>query len=308
MPLCIETNEISFSYGKFEALKNVSVNVPYKSIYGFLGPNGAGKTTTIRLILNLLKPGKGNITLFGKNLQKHVPGIFSNIGAMIEEPSLYKHLSARENLNITATLRNVQKNRIEEVLKIVKLTRDADRPVKQFSTGMKQRLGLALALLPDPELLILDEPTNGLDPLGIIEMRELIIKLNREHHKTIFLSSHLLSEIEKLCSHTSIIHQGKLVFQGNIKEMDSLRKHSANLIIDTGQPEKVRQILSEKFQKTCEIQSDQTLETPYVSKEENALIIKECIEKELDIFSVSIRKSNLEEMFLSITKNDTDHV
>ncbi|WP_207430852.1 ABC transporter ATP-binding protein [Sabulibacter ruber] len=215
----IQTQDLRYRYGSREILTGLHLNIPKGSIYGFLGPNGAGKTTTIRLLLGLLKPSGGSIQLFGKELGRNRVEVLRQIGALIEVPSLYRHLSGRDNLEVLRRLLGVDKKRVEIVLEIVRLQQDAHRPVKHYSLGMCQRLGIALALLSDPELLILDEPTNGLDPSGIREMRELLIDLNQEHGKTIFLSSHLLSEIEKTVTHLSILHQGRLSFEGSVQEL-----------------------------------------------------------------------------------------
>ena len=203
----IQTRGLDFYFKDFKALDQVNLNVPAGSIYGFLGPNGAGKTTTIRILLDLFHPKPGQVQVFGKDLGKNRVEILGKIGALIENPSIYKHLSGRQNLEVIRKMVGVPKSRIDEVLQIVRLVDNADKRAKNYSLGMCQRLGLAAALLTDPELLILDEPTNGLDPSGIIEMRELIIRLNKEHGKTIFLSSHILSEIEKLATDVAIIDQ-----------------------------------------------------------------------------------------------------
>jgi ABC-type multidrug transport system ATPase subunit len=216
MPTAIQTNLLSFAFGKRTVVNNLSLNVPEGSIYGFLGPNGAGKSTTIRLLTGMLLSDKDNIFLQGRSLRQHLPGIFRGIGTLIESPSLYGHLTARENLRVIATLRGLPAARIDAVLDIVRLKTVQNRKVAHFSLGMKQRLGIALALLPNPGLLILDEPANGLDPSGIIEIRDLIKHLHREEGKTIFVSSHLLAEVEKTCTHIGIIHKGTLRYENSL--------------------------------------------------------------------------------------------
>jgi ABC-2 type transport system ATP-binding protein len=229
--LALETRNLSFSFTrKQKVVNNVSLQVPDQSIYGFLGPNGAGKTTTIRLLTAMLLSNEDNIWLLGKSLLKTKPAIFEAVGALIETPSLYLHLTARENLKIIATLRNIGDDRINEVLSIVKLSVAANKKVKEFSLGMKQRLGIAMALLPNPQLLILDEPANGLDPHGIIEIRELLISLNKDYGKTIFISSHLLGEVEKTCTHIGIINQGSLKYQGTLEDMRSTANSAGQVI------------------------------------------------------------------------------
>ena len=200
--------DFSFSSGR-KVLNDINLAVPKGSIYGFLGPNGAGKTTTLRLILGLIKSSGDKVKIFGQDLNKERIFILHRIGSLIEQPSLYLHLTARENLEVFRLSYGSDEKRIKEVLEIVGLSDTADKKARAFSLGMKQRLAIAIALLHDPELLILDEPSNGLDPNGIIEMRKLIIKLNQEFGKTILISSHLLTEMEKMATHLGIIHQGR---------------------------------------------------------------------------------------------------
>lgn len=216
----IQTNNLNFRYGKQrKVLDDVSLNIPKGSIYGFLGPNGAGKSTTMRLLTGILAEQDDAISIFGKSLKTQLPEVFENIGSLVESPALYLHLSGYNNLKYIAKLRNIPETRINEVLELVDLTRDAKRRAKQYSLGMKQRLAIAMALLSEPKLLLLDEPVNGLDPNGIQDIRKLLVKLNRENGVTIFVSSHLLAEIEKMCTHVGIISNGKLRFEGTIDEL-----------------------------------------------------------------------------------------
>lgn len=196
---CIETEQLSFQYSKNEMIiNNIDLKVPQSSIYGFLGPNGAGKTTTLKLLLGLLKQNTGSIKIFEQPFENNRIEILKKIGSLIEAPSFYSHLTAIENLRILQRVFQCSKSRIYEVLDIVGLSSVSKKKTINFSFGMKQRLGIAIALLHSPELLILDEPTNGLDPNGIIEIRELLIKLQKENNITILVSSHLLSEVEKI--------------------------------------------------------------------------------------------------------------
>src|ERR1700712_2350567 len=220
--MVISTNNLTFTFGNQTVVKSLSLQVPEGSIYGFLGPNGAGKTTTIKLLLNLLKTQEGSIHIFEKELQSNRIEILSQIGSLIEQPAIYLHLSGKENLLNRALLLQVSEQRVDEMLKLVHLTDAAHKKAGKYSLGMKQRLGIALALLPDPQLLILDEPTNGLDPNGIIEVRELLIRLVTQHNKTVFISSHLLAEGERMATHVGIINFGELLFQGSIGELQAL--------------------------------------------------------------------------------------
>ena len=206
----IKTSGLTYQYAAgIKTLSDIHLEVKKGSIYGFLGPNGSGKTTTISLLLGLLNNQEGEIEIFGKRLNSDRINILKKIGSLIETPSLYGHLNAKENLEIYRAVYDAPKKRIPEVLEIVGLKDTGKKLVKKFSLGMKQRLSIALALLPNPELLILDEPSNGLDPAGIIEFRELIKNLNRKYNMTILILSHLLGEVEKMVSHLGIIYKGR---------------------------------------------------------------------------------------------------
>jgi ABC-2 type transport system ATP-binding protein len=216
----IQTQSLSFEFSKNrKVLDDISISVPKGSIYGFLGPNGAGKSTTMRLLTGIIPEQGNSIQLFGKPLHEQLPEVFTKIGSLVESPALYLHLSGINNLKYIAKLRGISDEKIPEILEIVNLTKDGNRKAKQYSLGMKQRLAIAMALLSEPELLLLDEPVNGLDPNGIVEMRKLLVKLNQEKGVTIFVSSHLLSEIEKMCTHVAIINHGKLQFEGTMKAL-----------------------------------------------------------------------------------------
>ena len=228
----ILVKEVWKSYGTLQAVRGVSLNVPPQSVFGFLGPNGAGKSTTIRLVLGLQRSDRGEIDLFGRPLAKERLTLLRRIGSLVEAPSLYPHLTGRENLEIHRRLLNLHKSNIDEALATVDLTAAADRLVRGYSSGMKQRLGLAQALLGNPELLILDEPTNGLDPAGIHEIRELIHSLPARRGVTVFLSSHLLSEVEQLATHLAIISSGEVKFQGARNDLRALSRPTVLLEVD----------------------------------------------------------------------------
>jgi ABC-type multidrug transport system ATPase subunit len=223
MRKAIEIDSLDFYYGNQHILKNIQLDVPIGSIYGFIGHNGAGKTTTIKILLNLLNADKGKVKIFGSDLAEHRNDCLAKIGALVEYPGIYAHLSAFENLKAKAIIFNISDDRIIEVLKLVKLFDVKDKKAGKFSQGMKQRLGIGLALLSNPELLILDEPTNGLDPSGIVEIRNLLIDLS-ELGKTIFISSHLLSEIEKFATHIAMIDHGEIKFKGKIADIHNTQK------------------------------------------------------------------------------------
>ena len=229
MGTVITTDSLTKKYGKKDVVKDLDLRVPGGSIYGFLGPNGAGKSTTMKMILGLIKPSKGKITVLGKEVnEKNRLSVLRNTGSLIESPSYYGHLSGAENLEIICTLKNVPPSEIQRVLKIVRMEKQKDKKVSQYSLGMKQRLGLAAALLGNPKILLLDEPTNGLDPAGIQEMRELICSLPNQYGMTVLVSSHLLSEIDQMATHVGIINQGELIFQDSLS---ALHKHSHSRLI-----------------------------------------------------------------------------
>ena len=220
----ISTEAIAKLFSGKTAVRDVSLRVQPGSIYAFLGPNGAGKSTTIRMLLGLIRPSRGNIAIFGLDLRHHRNQILAHVGSLVETPSVYEHLSARENLEIPRRILDAPRSDIDRVLRIVGLEFASRKLVRTFSLGMKQRLGLAQALLGKRELLILDEPTNGLDPAGIQEMRSLIRQLPAEHGVTVFLSSHLLTEVEQVATHVGMLSQGELVFQGTIGELEGMRR------------------------------------------------------------------------------------
>jgi ABC-2 type transport system ATP-binding protein len=223
MTMAIRTQGLTRVFRGGQGVHQLDLEVPEGAIYGFLGPNGAGKTTTIRLLLGLLQPDAGEVWLFGRRLTRADREALGGMGAMVENPSLYPHLSARDNLEVTRRLIGAPAARIDEILRIVHLEQHAHRRVREYSLGMRQRLGIALALLNRPRLLILDEPTNGLDPAGIAEMRRFIKRMTQELGLSVFLSSHLLTEVEQLATHVGVIHEGRLLFQGTL---DDLRERS----------------------------------------------------------------------------------
>ncbi len=299
----IETKNLNFSFNAKQAvLKNLNLKIERGSIYGFLGPNGAGKTTTIRLLLGLLDYPKNSIRLFGKELSKDRIEIFSKIGSLIEQPSLYEHISGYDNLEITRRIRNIRKERTAEVLQLVRLTDASHKKVKAYSLGMKQRLGLAIALLSEPELLILDEPVNGLDPNGMVEIRELLKNINKDFGTTVFLSSHLLSEIEKVVTHIGIINMGELLFQGTMQELHNLQNNQSVLHLETANDIAAFELLRDKYNiyKTGE-----ELKITYQSKEQVAQIVRELTGSNIDIYEVAIENKDLEELFLQMTEDYT---
>jgi len=300
--LIIQTQGLDFSFNRSaKILDNVSLNVPQGSIYGFLGPNGAGKTTTLRLVLGLLRIQKGKIEIFGKNFLQHRIPVLKRIGSLIEQPSLYGHLTAKENLEIYRLIYQCNKSRIAEVLNIVGLENTGSKKAKQFSLGMKQRLSIAIALLHQPELLILDEPTNGLDPNGIIETRELIKKLNQEHNTTILVSSHILNEVERMATHVGIIHKGKMLFQGTLNELQQMKTRQTLLEVATNDNAKAVDILGLKYMPK---QQNGKIVLPFTNNEQSAVINRLLIQNGIDVYSLHPQQNDLEQLFIDITSDN----
>ena len=301
MTYSIETKNLSHQFSPGNALlKNINLKVPEGSIFGFLGKNGAGKTTTLKLILGLLKIQQGDVSIFGQTLAKHRISILKEIGSLIESPSFYGHLSARDNLMILQKIYQCPKERIEEVLAVVGLADVGKKKVHQFSLGMKQRLSIGIALLHQPKLLILDEPTNGLDPNGIIEIRTLLKNINAKFGTTIIISSHLLSEIEKMVSHLAIINEGTLVFQGAFDALKLKQKELATIKIETNDlPETCEILIARGLQPTIK---QEAVIIKSVAPSELAQIIKTLIIKGLEVYQVTGETMDLEAMFINLTE------
>ena len=298
---CVETRGLSHGFAGHPAVLNsINMQVPTGSIYGFLGPNGAGKTTTLRLLLGLISKQQGEIMLFNKTLKGNRIEILKQTGTMIESPSLYGHLTATENLLLYQKLFQCQRSRIKEVLDTVGLSNTGNKKAGEFSLGMKQRLSLAVALLHNPSLLILDEPTNGLDPNGIIEIRDLLKKLNETLAVSIIISSHLLSEIEKLVTHVGIISKGTMVFQGTLESLVNKQQQHANLVIDTSNLPLSAEI-ARQFEPTATTANGKLL-MPIPSKETIATINRAFVQAGIDVYEMSTNKKDLESIFMELIK------
>ena len=227
MNYILETNGLSKQSGNSYRVNDLSMVVPENCVYGFLGPNGAGKSTTLKMILGLIQPSQGSIKLFGTVMNSaNRLSILRQTGSLIENPGGYGHLTGLENMQIIQKLKGVNEAEISSALKTVRLYEQRDKKLSNYSLGMKQRLGIAMAILGDPKLLILDEPTNGLDPAGIQEMRQLICSLPKERNMTVIISSHLLSEIEQMADQVGIIHHGRMLYQGSLADLET---HGDNL-------------------------------------------------------------------------------
>ncbi len=296
---CLETHGLFHRYSSGDiVLEEIDLQVPQGSIYGFLGPNGAGKTTTLRLILGLLKKQRGTIAIFGQSLETCRVEILRRVGVLIETPSLYDHLTSRENLTLLQKIYQCPDDRIHQVLEQVGLSATGSKKVGRFSLGMKQRLGIAVALLHGPELLILDEPTNGLDPNGMIEMRDLLLRLNRENGLTILLSSHLLLEIEKLVTHLGIISRGRMVFQGTLDELKQKQQRTLSSFVCTSDDKQALKIIGEADKHATCVKGKIVLSA--LSKERMAGLNRRLVESGLDVHEIGTTSNDLESIFLEL--------
>lgn len=294
----IQTNGLTRRFHNITAVDHVTLQVPQGSIYGFLGPNGAGKTTTIRLLLRLIRPNEGAVHIFGLSLPQQRQAILRKVGAFVELPSLYPHLTGYENLDITRRLLGADRQKINDVLKIVRLEKDSKRLVRGYSLGMRQRLALALALLGDPELLILDEPTNGLDPAGIQEMRALIRHLATERGITIFISSHLLNEVEQIATHVGIVFKGKLIFQGALNQLQA--ESESYIQIKTDQAEAAFQLLAKNGFMVQRFSNDElhVANDPQINP---SAITKLLVQNQVEVSQINRINPSLEEIFMRLT-------
>ncbi len=296
----IEVRGLTKDFKEIRAVDSLSVNVYRGDVFGFLGPNGAGKSTTIRMLLTLIRPKEGSIKIFGKSLMEDRNDILKDIGAIIENPAFYNYLSAYKNLEILSRMsgREISSNKIMETLETVGLKERSASKVKTYSHGMKQRLGIAQALLHDPELIILDEPTTGLDPQGMKEIRDLINYLSKEKNKTIFLSSHILSEVEQVANRMIIINKGKTVVEGKVQEL--LDSAEMKVTIEVDDVEAAGQLIKDSgwAGKLLSINNNKMVFD--VKTDEIALLNKYLVSNNISVSSIVPTRS-LEEYFLKIT-------
>jgi ABC-type multidrug transport system ATPase subunit len=295
----VEVKHLVKHYGKFKAVEDVSFDVFQGDVFGFLGPNGAGKSTTIRTMLSLIRPTNGELRLFGKDLLTDRNYILRKIGCIVEKPDFYKYLSAQKNIELFARISgvDVDKKKIQEIIEFVGLKGREKDKVAGFSHGMKQRLGIAQTLIHDPELIILDEPTTGLDPQGIIDIRNLILQLKNERHKTVVLSSHILSEIELIANRMVIINKGKSIVQGSVKDL--LNAQELIVLFAVDDVEKAKEVLQQanKSQLVHKIEDNNLL--LHLSQEEIPWINKLFCDKAIQVFSIE-SKRKLEDYFLKL--------
>lgn len=297
MTYSIQISNLSHHFdNQQKVLNNINISVPEGSIYGFLGPNGAGKTTSLRLMLGLLQKQGGKIKILGKTFENNRIEILKQTGSLIEYPSIYGQLTAKENVLVWQKIYQCPQSRIEEVLHIVGLSETGNKKTSNFSLGMKQRLGLAIAMLNKPSILILDEPTNGLDPNGIIEIRELLIKLNQEQGITIVISSHLLSEIEKLVTHIGLMHKGNMLFEGTLNELLTTQKKASFVLANTSNNSKAMEILQQNYKVALQ---NNSLQINVHTDEEIAKIVDFLVQKSISVYEIRRNNTDLESIFMN---------
>ena len=291
----LKIENLNTSYGQNLVLKDINLEIKEGSIFGLIGPNGAGKSTLMKYILGLVEKNSGKITLYGKEInEKNQKETNKNLGSLIEAPSFYDHLTAYDNLDLICDMKNINKDKIDKTLRDVGLIKSKDKKVREFSLGMKQRMGIAIALIGNPKFLILDEPINGLDPYGIEEMRDLFKSIVKNSNTSILISSHILDEIEKISTHIGILKNGSLTYSGSLEEYREL--HPPVIVLKTSDNLKASKILALSQENII----DDYLVLGNKSKEEVAKIIKTLV-KDLDIYRVEKRKESLEKLFIKET-------
>ncbi|MBC9934507.1 ABC transporter ATP-binding protein [Chitinophaga qingshengii] len=299
MKYCVEVSGLAYQFGKGDpVLRDIQLQVPQGAIYGFLGPNGAGKTTTLRLITGLLRMQAGSVQVLGQSFPRHRLDILRQVGCLIESPAIYEHLSATENLLVLQRIYQCPRSYIADALQTVGLAAVAGKKAGQFSLGMKQRLALAMALLHRPKLLILDEPTNGLDPNGIIEMRELLKKINREQGISILISSHLLPEIERLATHIGIISKGRMVFEGSLEQLSGLRQQVQGCLLDTTDNTAALQLLS--TYEICVVTDTGRIQLPALPVAAIAELNTHLVQRGIGVYGIQPVKNDLETIFMDL--------
>lgn len=296
----LELKNVSKTFGKRKVIDNLSLEVKEGEIFGFLGPNGSGKTTTIKMILKLIDNDEGTIKVNGYDTEKQFEKAMECIGAIVENPDMYKYMSGIDNLKLHARIRNVSKQRIDEVLKLVELDNRSKEKVGKYSLGMKQRLGLAITLLHKPKVLILDEPTNGLDPAGIKKLRDILKEISHKDGVAVFVSSHILSEMQLMCDRVAVIDNGKIV---KIEEISSEEEEKTEVLdVKVKNIEKAQKILKEKFNLESKLEQNNieiTVETEKVPE-----IIKELAIADVEIKAIIPKEHTLEEIFFDATKGE----
>lgn len=294
--MIVATDNLSKEYDGVYRVQELDIRIKEGDIYGFLGPNGAGKSTTMKMLLGLVKPTSGTIEIMGKPFnEKNRRDILSSVGSLIESPSYYGHLTGRENMEIIRRLLDLPKKNIEEAVHIVRMENQMEKKVKNYSLGMKQRLGIAMALARFPKLLILDEPTNGLDPTGIEEMRELIKMLPKQYGMTVMISSHILSEIDQMATVVGIINQGCLIFQEKMSVLDMQRE--PQIILRTSDNNHAFQLLK----KANPQRTTDGLQIGALTDEQTGAVVQCLCSNGISVYRVEEHRESLEDIFLNLT-------
>lgn len=294
--MIVATDNLSKEYDGVYRVQELDIRIKEGDIYGFLGPNGAGKSTTMKMLLGLVKPTSGTIEIMGKPFnEKNRRDILSSVGSLIESPSYYGHLTGRENMEIIRRLLDLPKKNIEEAVHIVRMENQMEKKVKNYSLGMKQRLGIAMALARFPKLLILDEPTNGLDPAGIEEMRELIKMLPKQYGMTVMISSHILSEIDQMATVVGIINQGCMIFQEKMSVLDMQRE--PQIILRTSDNNHAFQLLK----KANPQRTTDGLQIGALTDEQTGAVVQCLCSNGISVYRVEEHRESLEDIFLNLT-------
>ena len=294
--MVVSTENLSKEYDGIYRVNDLDIQINEGDIYGFLGPNGAGKSTTMKMLLGLVKPSKGSIEIMGMSFnEKNRQEILKSVGSLIESPSYYGHLTGRENMEIIRRLLGLPRKNIEEAVHIVRMEKQMDKKVKNYSLGMKQRLGIAMALARRPKLLVLDEPTNGLDPAGIEEMRELVKTLPTKYGMTVMISSHILSEVDQMATVVGIINHGELIFQENMSVLDAQRQ--PYIILRTSDNNLACQIL----RNMNPLRTGDGLQLGALSDEQTGKVVQNLCANDIAVYRVEEHRESLEDIFLNLT-------
>ncbi|MNW26197.1 Daunorubicin/doxorubicin resistance ATP-binding protein DrrA [compost metagenome] len=299
MSVIVSTRKLTKQYGRVNVVDQLNLEIREGEIYGFLGPNGAGKSTTLKMLLGLTRPTAGEVHIFGQDLARQRQSILRRIGSLIESPSYYSHLTGLENMKVVQQLRNGSDQEVKDALQLVRLDSQQDKKVGHYSLGMKQRLAIAMALVGSPRLLILDEPTNGLDPAGLQEMRELIQILASRYGITILISSHLLSEIEQLATSVGIIHHGSLIFQGSVAALQE--RSRPDILLRTRNDAAARRLLHTYDIDARADAQGHGLVLKLLSDDEITQIVRYLVHAQIDVLRIEERKKSLEHIFLEWT-------
>lgn len=298
----LQAHGLTRRFGKQLAVDNVSLSVPQGAVYGFLGPNGAGKSTTIRMLIGLIKSHSGTVNLFGHDLKRDRHKALANVGAIVESPALYPHLSGRKNLEVVRRITGQHKSRIDAVLDTVRMTDAQHKAAGKYSMGMKQRLAVAITLLRSPKLLILDEPTNGLDPQGMREMRDIIKDLPASTGAAVFVSSHILSEVEQIASHVGVISKGKQLFDGPMGELVARNRERLKVVVD--KPTQAAGIAA-SLGLTSTASADEPELLTFDAKEgepiDPAEVNRSLVSQGVGVRELALTKATLEDAFLDLT-------